>query len=250
MAPQTTDHHDGLDFKAALPLYYQLKELIKRRIAEHVWGLEEMIPSENELSSRYGVSVGTVKRAFSELVAEGVLYRRQGKGTFVNRPDFKRSFIRFFRYGRNHLEAHAIPGSRVLASRISRPPGHVRDHLRLSDTDRTIVIKRVRTFEAAPLVLEELYLPESIFRGFEQVDISKELLYPIYDAKYHTPIIWAEEFLEPAIADAECTTHLGITPGAPVISVERIAYTFGDRPVEFRSSVGRGDRFRYHVEIR
>ena len=91
---------------------------------------------------------------------------------------------------------------------------------------------------------------QKIFKGFEQVDISKELLYPIYDTKYNTPIIWADEFLWPKIANKKIATVLEIEPGDPVISIERIAYTHGDEPAEFRSSVGRGDRFRYHTEIR
>ena len=99
-------------------------------------------------------------------------------------------------------------------------------------------------------MLEDLYLPQKIFKGFEQVDISQELLYPIYDAKYNTPIIWADEFLWPKIASKKTATVLEIDPGDPVISIERIAYSLEDEPVEFRSSIGRGDRFRYHIEIR
>jgi GntR family transcriptional regulator len=99
-------------------------------------------------------------------------------------------------------------------------------------------------------MLEDLYLPQKIFKGFEQVDISQELLYPIYDAKYNTPIIWADEFLWTKTASKKTATVLEIAPGDPVISIERIAYSLEDEPVEFRSSIGRGDRFRYHIEIR
>ena len=101
--PQNNERY-RLNLKSSHPLYFQLKELIKLQIADKVWKLDEMIPSENELAAVYDISVGTVKKALSVLVEEGVLYRRQGKGTYVARPDFGKSFIRFFRYGRTQGE--------------------------------------------------------------------------------------------------------------------------------------------------
>jgi GntR family transcriptional regulator len=239
-----------IDLKNPQPLYYQLKELIRYQITENIWKLDEMIPSENEIAATYGVSVGTVKKSLYVLVNEGVLYRRQGKGTFVARPDFKRSFIRFFRYDLSKDEQGEFPSSKVLSSSIIVPSVRVRKILKLSNKDQVITIKRIRYLKDLPLMVEDLYLPQKIFKGFEQVDISQELLYPIYDAKYNTPIIWADEFLWPKIANEKIATVLEIEPGDPVISIERIAYSLVDEPAEFRSSIGRGDRFRYHIEIR
>lgn len=241
---------EGLDFNGALPLYHQLKNLIHNKITEHVWKLDEMIPSENEMAAAYGVSVGTVKKAISELVKEGVLYRRQGKGTYVAKPDFTRSFIRFFRYGLGESREGEFPSSRVLESSTIIPDIRISDILKLEKGERVIAIKRLRTIHDEPLMLEDLYLPEKTFKGFDEVDISRKLLYPIYNEKYGTPIIWADEFLEPRIADEKTARIFQIEEGAPVIHIERIAYTHGDRPVEFRSSIGRGDRFRYHIVLR
>jgi len=239
-----------IDPKSTDPLYHQLKEVIKRQIGDKIWGFDQMIPSENELASTYQVSVGTVKKALSVLVEEGVLYRRQGKGTFVARPDFKRSFIRFFRYGLGEQNASDFPESEVLSSKIMVPPKRVRNILQLNKGKKVIKIKRIRSISDTPLMLEELFLPHHIFKGFDRVDISQQLLYPIYDVKYKTPIIWAEENLWPQIANREEADLLGISVGDPLIAIERVAFTYGDKPVEFRSSLGRGDRFRYHIELR
>ena len=244
------DDRYRLDLKGKKPLYAQLKELIKHQIADQVWKLDEMIPSENELSAAYGISVGTVKKALSVLVEEGVLYRRQGKGTYVDRPDFGKSFIRFFRYGHGDGMEGRFPSSSVLNSKIIRPPSRVRQFLKLTGTDSVIAIRRVRTLENLPVMLEDLYLPEKIFKGFDRIDISQELLYPIYDIKYNSPIIWADEYLWSETAGKKTADVLEIKPGAPVICIERIAHTHGNHPVEFRYSVGRGDRFWYHIELR
>jgi GntR family transcriptional regulator len=239
-----------MDLKSSRPLYIQLTDLIKDQIANKLWQLDELIPSENELSAAYEVSVGTVKKALSVLVDEGVLYRKQGKGTFVNRPDFKRSVIRFFRYGVDEDQKGRFPSSRVLHSDIIVPAGRVKNILKLADNEKVIIIKRIRYLKDLPLMLEDLFLPYKIFEGFDEMDISQELLYPIYDEKFKTPIIWADEYLWPTIADSSHAEALKIDHGSPVISIERIAYTYGDKPVEFRKSIGRGDKFRYHIEIR
>ncbi|MFH1982601.1 MAG: GntR family transcriptional regulator [Pseudomonadota bacterium] len=246
--PQAKKAH--LDFNSALPLYYQLKELIKERIADNTWKQGQMIPSENEMAEMFSVSPGTVKKSFAELCNEGVLYRRQGKGTFVSKPDFGRTFFRFFRYGLGENEAGIIPGSNVLTSQVIIPSESVRATLKLPVEEKVICIQRIRTLMDVPLMVEDLYLPERIFRGFDGIDISNKLLYPIFDERYGTPIIWADEFLAPRVADLKTAEALGIEKGDPVIFVERIAYTYGDRPVEFRSGFGRGDRFRYNIQIR
>lgn len=241
---------ERLDHDSFVPLYHQLKEILKASIAAGVWKANEMIPSENELAAAYEVAVGTVKKALSELSREGLILRRQGQGTFVARPDFGRSFFRFFRFDVDTGAEGVIPRSEVLFAGPVRPPERARQVLRLSGRERALHIKRLRAFNSLPLMYEDLYLPEKIFAGLERMDISRQLLYPIYDSRFNAPVIWAEEFLEPRLATAEVAGHLQITPGDPLIFLERIAYTFEDRPIEFRASFGRGDRFRYHIELR
>ena len=104
-----------LDLQSEKPLYLQLAEVVKSRIAEKEWELGMMIPSENQLAKDFDISVGTVKNALNALVAEGVLFRRQGKGTFVASPDFSKSFSRFFRYDWRREDRTEIPGSKILA---------------------------------------------------------------------------------------------------------------------------------------
>jgi GntR family transcriptional regulator len=240
-----------LDPSSFIPLYHQLKEILKASIAAGVWKANEMIPSENELAATYNVAVGTVKKALAELSREGFILRRQGLGTFVARPDFGRSFFRFFRFDVNPRgEEGVIPISKVLFSGSIRPPSRAREVLRLSGRERVLHIQRLRAFNDLPLMYEDLYLPERIFAGLEKMDITRELLYPIYDSSFNTPVIWADEFLEPHLATSDVAGHLQIKAGDPVIFLERIAYTFEDKPIEFRTSFGRGDRFRYHIELR
>jgi len=240
----------NLDLKNDKPLYLQLAEAIKTRISQNIWSLGMMIPSENELAKDFNISVGTVKKALGVLVQEGVLFRRQGKGTFVASPDFSKSFSRFFRYDWQSGESVETPGSKVLSIEVIRPDRSVVEKLQLDEQQRVYRVKRVRTIQSKPFVIEDIYLPYERFKGLEEMPLDQRLLYPIYNETFSTPVIWADEYLQPATADQADAEMLGIRHGDPVMCVERIAYTYQDLPVEWRRSIGRGDIFRYHIVVR
>lgn len=240
----------NLDLQNDKPLYLQLVEAIKGRIAQNFWSLGMMIPSENELAKDFAISVGTVKKALSVLVQEGVLFRRQGKGTFVASPDFSKSFSRFFRYGLTGGDSGEVPGSVILDRTVVKPDAKIAEVLQLSTDAEVLRIKRIRTLQKIPFSVEEVCLPYERFKGIETLSIENKLLYPIYSEKFATPIIWADEYLQPGVADQETAAALGIEEGAPVMCVERVAHTYEDVPVEWRRSIGRGDSFRYHIVVR
>lgn len=239
-----------IDFSDEKPLYAQVVEAIKQKISNNYWTLGMMISSENELAKEFDVSVGTIKKALSVLVQEGILYRRQGRGTFVASPDFSKSFSRFFRYGQFKGEESEVPGSQFLSAEVIQAPTEIAAALQLVAGEDILFMKRVRTLQEIPFCVEEIYLPYSRFKGLENLDLGKKLLYPIYNQNFSTPIFWAEEFLQPDTATGEIADLLNIPRNSPVMCVERIAYTYEDIPVEWRRSVGRGDSFRYHIVIR
>lgn len=243
-------NQSSLDIKNEKPLYLQLVEAIKQKISSNIWKIGMMIPSENELSRELDVSVGTVKKALGVLVQEGILFRRQGKGTFVAVPDFSKSFSRFFRYGQTGDFSGEIPGSVVLDLSVIKAEPQIAEILHLVEESEVLKIKRVRTLQQIPFSVEELYLPHERFKGLTKPLIENKLLYPIYNEMFSTPVIWADEYLQPDIADQEIAEVLGIDVGAPVMCVERLAHTYEDIPVEWRRSFGRGDSFRYHIVIR
>lgn len=239
-----------IDMQSDKPLYMQLVEAIKQKISSNSWKIGMMTPSENELSKEFNISVGTVKKALGILVQEGVLFRRQGKGTFVASPDFSKSFSRFFRYGISGGDSGETPGSTILEISTITPEAQIAETLNLSQGEKVIRIKRIRTLQNIPFSIEELYLPHNRFKGIEKLSIENKLLYPIYNDNFDTPVIWADEYLQPDVADKEAAEALGIEEGAPVMCVERLAHTYDDMPVEWRRSIGRGDSFRYHIVVR
>lgn len=240
----------NIDFKNEKPLYLQLVEVVKQKVFSSSWKQGMKIPSENELAKEFNLSVGTVKKALGILGQEGILFRRQGQGTFIASPDFSKSFIRFFRYSQTNGEPSDVPGCRILAVEVKTAGNKIAELLHLQADDEVVKMKRVRTLQNIPFAAEDLYLPYERFKGIEKMSLENKLLYPIYSDEFSTPVVWVDEYLQPDIPDDETAKLLGIEKTTPIICIERIAHSYRDVPVELRHTVGRGDNFRYHIVVR
>lgn len=217
------------------PLYQQIKALITQSLESGEWKPGEMIPSEVELAARYKVSQGTVRKAIDELAAGNLLVRRQGKGTFVATHNEDRVQFRFLRLlpDQGELQPHE---SRLLEVRRLRAPAEIARQLELKPADPVVLVKRVLEFEAKPTVLDEIWLPGAMFRGLtlERLSEYKGPLYAMFETEFCTRMIRASEKIRAVAADAAVAALLGVAPGDPLLSVDRVSYTYGDRPVEVR----------------
>jgi GntR family transcriptional regulator len=217
------------------PLYRQIKELMVKSLEAGEWGPGDSIPSEAELALRFNVSQGTVRKAIDEMAAENMLVRRQGKGTFVATHNDPRSFFRFLRL---------VPDSGDFKSSKSIPidcwrakaGGDVARMLQLEVGAPVIVVQRVLKFDEQPVVADEIYLPADLF-GDLNLDILKQAegsLYSLFEERYGVRMIRAEERIRAVSADRLSSEMLGIVEGEPLLSVERVAFTYGNKPVEWR----------------
>lgn len=233
-----------------LPLYRQIKELIVRNLDGGAWKPGQAIPSELELAERFRVSQGTVRKAVDELAAENVLVRRQGKGTFVATHGELRQQFRFLRLMPNEGEPSQYE-SRPSECRRARASVEAARVLDLKPGDGVILIRRVLFFGGEPAVVEEITLPGATFKGLTAAKLAahRGSIYHLYETEFGTRMIRAEEKLRAVTADAPTAAALGLARGAPLLSVERVAYTYGDRPVEYRHGLCRTDTHYYRNEL-
>jgi GntR family transcriptional regulator len=240
-----------LDADQRLPLYERLKAAIRAGVRDGVWPAGSSIPAEGQLAQDTGLAVGTVRRALQDLVDEGMLERRQGRGTFVRRPDFGTSLFRFFRL-QSIDRRELVPEGRILDRNLVDAPEMVAERLRLAKGAQAIRITRLRLAEGEPLLLEEIYLAYPDFAPVLEVELDQlgPLLYPVYERLCGKVVASAEEELVIGVADESHAAMLDVAPGAPVAVVERLAKGRDGTPLEWRRSIGRGDRFRYRTEIR
>jgi len=218
------------------PLYLQIKALLEKGLEGGEWRPGEAIPSEIELAGRYGVSQGTVRKAIDALAADNLVVRRQGKGTFVaTHTEEKTSLLRFLRIRANdgRDEPHV---SRLLDVRRSKATADIARLLELKPGDPVFVLRRVLDYSGAPTVLDEIVLPAALFKGLSRakVDAYRGSMYSFFETQFGVRMLRAQEKLSAIAADAASARILGVASGAPLLAVERVTLTYGDRPVEWR----------------
>ncbi|NJD24762.1 MAG: GntR family transcriptional regulator [Betaproteobacteria bacterium] len=232
------------------PLYRQIKDFMIRSLEAGEWGPGDAIPSEGELAQRFNVSQGTVRKAIDEMASENLLVRRQGKGTFVASHDDPRSFYRFLRLVPDSGEA--VQAVSVPLSCVTRPAGaEVAAALGLAAGDPVHYVERLLRFGGDTVVFDEIYLLAELFPGLALAQLSggERSLYSLFEGDYGVRMIRAEERLRAEPAGAHSAKLLGVRAGDPLLLVERTAYTYGDKPVEWRRGHYRTDRFHYRNDL-
>lgn len=232
------------------PLYQQIKALITQSLQSGEWKPGELIPSEVELANRFKVSQGTVRKAIDELSAENLVVRRQGKGTFVATHHEARAQFRFLRLMPDAGEPH-YPDNRIIEVKRLRAPAEVARLLDIKSGDSVIFIKRVQSFDGAPTILEELWLPGMIFKGLtaERLVEYKGPMYGLFETEFGTHMIHAMEKIRAVAASEPEAGLLAVAAGSPLLSVERVSFTYGNKPVEVRRGLYVTDRHHYQNEL-
>jgi GntR family transcriptional regulator len=205
------------------------------------------IPSEMELAARYAVSQGTVRKAIDELAAENLLVRRQGKGTFVATHQEDDWQFRFLRLAPDSGEKFHHTNQFLACEQIKASP-YIANLLKLKAGDPIIYIDRIQSFAGKPIIFEEIWLSGTRFKGLtlEALNEWHGPMYAFYESQHATHMVRAEEKIKAVAADEILAAHLQLALGAPLLSVERVAFTYGNKPVEIRRA--RYDTSEQHYE--
>jgi len=217
------------------PLYRQIKALILQALETGEWRPGQVIPSEQELAARFSVSQGTVRKAIDEMAADNLLVRKQGKGTYVASHNDPRALFRFLRL---------VPVDGDLSSPQSIPLDCWRAKagqeasrmLAIEPGAPIIIVRRLLKFANKPVVIDEIYLPGEVFQGLtaETLQGWSGSLYSLFESRFGIRMIRAQERIRAVAADRGASEALKVPEGTPLLSVERVTYTYGDKPVEWR----------------
>jgi GntR family transcriptional regulator len=217
------------------PLYEQIKAMILASLQASEWLPGDAIPSEMELAARYAVSQGTVRKAIDELAAQNLLIRRQGKGTFVATHQEEDFQYRFLRLEPDSGEKLHLKNQFLACESIQSDP-YIAQLLKLKSSDLIFRIDRVQSSAGRPIVFEEIWLPEARFKGLNLETLSAwpGPMYAFYESEYATHMVRAEEKIKAVLAGPELAKYLQVSESAALLSVERVAFTYGNKPVEIR----------------
>lgn len=243
----------GVSAPAFSPLYQQIKGLILHSLQHGEWKPGEVIPSEMDLAARFRVSQGTVRKAIDELAAENLLMRRQGKGTFVATHAERQVQYRFLRLLPDSGDAREEgPAQRtILECKRSRASAEVARALQVRTGDPIIQARRILSFVGVPTILEDIWLPGQAFKGLtaEQMAEYQGPTYAMFELDYGVRMVRAEEKIRAVLPDEDQCALLRVSQQTPLLSVERLAYTYNDVPMELRRALYRTDTHHYHNSL-
>jgi len=243
----------GVGAPAFSPLYLQIKGLILHSLQHGEWKPGEAIPSEIELAARFRVSQGTVRKAIDELAADNLVTRRQGKGTFVATHAERQVQYRFLKLQPDSGSAREEgPAQRtILECRRQRASADIARALQLRSGDAVLQVRRVLAFASVPTILEDIWLPGQTFRGLsaEQLAGYQGPTYAMFELDFGVRMVRAEEKIRAVLPDEAQAQLLAIPGATPLLSVERLAYTYNDVPMELRRGLYRTDTHHYRNEL-
>jgi GntR family transcriptional regulator len=240
------------------PLYQQIKALILQSLQAAEWKPGELIPSEIELAGRFRVSQGTVRKAVDELAGENLLVRRQGKGTFVATHSEQRVRYRFLKLVPDAGDVNREGPARrhFLECKRIRANAEIARALALRTGDAVMHVRRVLSFVAesgvaVPTILEDLWLPGASFKGLtvERMAAFRGPTYALFETEFGVSMVRAEEKIRAVLPDADQCSLLDVPAGTPLLSVERVAFTYKDAPMELRRGLYRTDTHHYRNEL-
>jgi GntR family transcriptional regulator len=204
------------------------------------------LPSERELAERYGLARMTVRTEIERLTAEGLVYRLQGRGTFVADPRVAQSQA-FSSFTEDMVARGLAPGSIVRSTTIMEADGFLAASLELAPGDRVFCLDRVRTADGRPMAIEQAFLPLERFAGIEHVDFAEASLFEVLDRRFGVTLRAAHQRVVVVRIEADQAPLLGVSENQPGLRFHTVARDRDDVPVYYAVSLFRGDQ--YEIEL-
>jgi GntR family transcriptional regulator len=233
-----------IDHNDKIPLYQQLIDELRSSLLCGEIQPGERIPTEKELSERYAVSRITVRKAIEVLSEEGLVVKKQGKGTFAEKPKFERKIIDPVSFSASCTYKGMRPGSKLIQRFVRSADGAERKALGLSQSDEILYIQRLRFVDNEPLLIENNYFPFPEYGFLLERDIDAHSLYETICAETGKEISKAHKTIEITSAAKSEADLLQVKIGSPLFYLRGIVYDENDRPVHLTAQFIRGDRFK------
>jgi GntR family transcriptional regulator len=234
------------------PLYKRIKAEITRSLVKGEWPPGAKLPSEPGLASRYRVGISTIRAAVRELELANVLVRAQGKGTFVTHFDQREGIHRFLNIVRSDGVAEA-PYRRLVAFERTDAPSAVAEALQLTRAGRDGQVYKLSTLvslSGKPIYSSNVFLPVGRFPGLRKLHVpdGSRSLYSIYQQKFNVNVIKVVDSITATPAAANVAKLTGLDVGAPVLCLNRVAYTYDGLPIEVRHNWINTAKHCYRIE--
>ena len=235
-----------LDKTSAISLHDQLDQIIRTDLKHNTWGANQKIPSENELAQKYGLSRMTVRSVITELVNDGLLYRVQGKGTFVAKKKYPKNLSQVMNFSELCRISNVKPGGKMLENALITADDKLAEKMGLKSRERVIYIKRVRFADGEPVAIEENYFPLHYAKLLEQ-QFDDNSLYEYLEREYHIKIAYTRKKIEICRANKQEAECLNVLKNEPLLLITSMAYTEEGELCYRGKQLIDGERFALYV---
>jgi len=248
-----------LDRESPVPLYYQLREVLRERLEDGLLHPGDRFPTETEICQATGLSRMTIRHALQDLKAQGLIDGRRGAGTTVAaaaarqliQPDegirggrlALRSFTEIFRDQGQRV------GGKVLSKALVEPPDGARRQLGLRPAEQALEVRRVRYLNGEPVSLETSYYPAAVAGLLLETDLGDRSVYEVWGQAGIVPEE-AVETVELSLMTPYEAKTLGAPAGVPVALCRRTTFDQTGRVIEFTKVVYRGDKHKFTSRLR
>lgn len=241
----------GIKKDSVIPLYHQLKEIIKRMIEIDEMEPGEMIPSERELCKKYNLSRMTVNKAISGLVDDGLVYREQGKGTFVSKPKEFNQKLHLKGFSEDIKKKGLKSETKILDFRVEKLTKEMRKTIIMpEEVKKVIVIKRLRIIEEEPFAIETAWLPFKFCSKITREKLEGNSLYEILKREYNYIPEYAKQSIKPIKINTGQSKLLEIEEGELALLFNRTTYLENGEQIEYTETINKTDKYKYEVILK
>ena len=235
----------------SLPLYRHVKRLLIEDMAKGEWSAGVALPAEAKLAERFNVSIGTVRKAIDELVAEHAVVRQQGRGTFVATHNKSRLLFHFFHIVSRSGEKQ-YPETKILTFRRGRAEPDEAKKLQIGNHEPVYRIRNLLYLQERPAIVDDLVLPRRLFPDLSERILGdrENTIYHLYQTRYGINVLRTSEKLRATFPPKDVRALLGLRKTTtPLLEIDRVALSYNDAPVELRRSLVNTERHEYFADI-
>lgn len=245
-----TSLRDQISHQSKSPLYQQIYQLLRNKILGGKWHPDEVLPSETELMEQYQVSRATVRQALDELASDGLIYRKQGRGTFVSPPTVEQGLVRIVSFTEDMQQRGFVPGTKLVSAGLVSATEALARELQIEAGEPLSRIERLRLADNEPMSVEVSFLVHQYCPGILTEDYTTQSLRRMLEENYKIRITSAQQTIQAISATDDLADLLTIDKGTALLYIERLSFSEFDVPVEYLRLYHRGDRYTLHADLR
>ncbi|HBK44219.1 MULTISPECIES: GntR family transcriptional regulator [unclassified Polynucleobacter] len=235
----------------SLAAYQEVKQKITEDLVRGRYPMGQALPAEKDLSKELDVSIGTLRKAVDELVAEGIVVRRQGRGTYVVEHDLKRLLYYFFHVVKHDVEKKVYPKVELASLNSATANKEEASKLQIKEGTPVWRITNRLSLEGRCVMIDQITLDKKRFKNLTRSDFIDRTgsIYQMYQAQYGQTVVRSSERLRAGLAGKQHAEWLGLNADSPVLMIRRVALGLQDDPIEWRISTLNTTQYEYFSEL-